>query len=985
MAYHDNSARVVLFGGVDGALLDDTWVWATGMWSATTPATVPTARRSHAMAADNLAQNVVMFGGLSAGGQLGDTWLWDGTDWQQVMPVTSPSPRTGHAMAYDESRQRVVLFGGTSAGVQLADTWEWDGGNWTQVNSGSSPVARVGHAVSYDRLRQRVVLFGGSNAGLGALADTWEWNGSLWQPRFAANYPAARSGHSMAFDAALGTTILFGGVAGTNAADTWQWDGIDWSQITPAVGQPAPRTETSLVFADGDQRLIFFGGENGGSLPDTWTAGAVASTYGAGCGSPALAFAPGTSGPFVGQTVDGTITNAPSSIAAVMLGVDRDFFGPFPLPLPLDSFGLTGCDLLQSAEIVGLPVTVAGPGSLSFQVALPNVQGLVGRHLYGQAFAFAPGQNPAELIVSNGVDWLLRCPPLAPQMIVEDFNNSLQMEVNASAGGWVGGLGVFSRIGGDARHGDFDIGIAVNTGEVIGNRAVYEINCDYTEIPAALTTTGAAATVTDGRFFFGGMVVGPDQHLRFVGSQPPVITVAGRIQILGVVDVSAPDMEFHIGATVLGQPGGASGVFGGAGGKGGDRCLGVGPGTGEFDGGDGSPANVMSGYAFAASVAATPGRGSALYPASGLNQSQQFGATPTVGLMYCLSAVAGGSGGGLFQSGQAGAVVGVLSGTTPLPNQAAFMGPPSAAGLALQVLPLPVAVNSSQHFLLGGAGGGGAASNSTLSLNVARSWASGSGGGGGGGAIALRAGRTVTVHAGARVLATGGSARDYIGVSAGAQTAPGGGGSGGSVLIQAVSATQSQGEINVSGGFGGTFRRQGGAGIGPSGGVVEIKGGDGGAGYIRYETAVAGSPLMLPGAIPAATSQNVGSLIETDDTASMRSLFYSTNLACSPKFSRYELDAVINNTPMTFSDDPAISPMMAVFGAPVRVLFQAGQADLLTGVTVPVGPWRESVRSAPGKSGIEVDGGNAFRFMVVADYTLATTVQVDRVAVTYEN
>jgi len=169
------------------------------------------------------------------------------------------------------------------------------------------------------------------------------------------------------------------------------------------------------------------------------------------------------------------------------------------------------------------------------------------------------------------------------------------------------------------------------------------------------------------------------------------------------------------------------------------------------------------------------------------------------------------------------------------------------------------------------------------------------------------------------------------------------------------------------------------------GGVVEIQGGAGGAGYVRYETILGAARVQLGTVIPVATQQNVGVLLEVDDTSSMRSRFYSTNLACSPKFVRYELDVVISGSTVTFSDDPTVSPLVAGFGAPVRVLFQAGYNDLISGVTVPIGPWRETVRSVPGQSGIEVDGGNAYRFMVVIDRTIATGSLIDRLAVVYGN
>lgn len=448
-------------------------------------------------------------------------------------------------MVYDCARQRVVLFGGTSSGVQSNETWEWNGTAWQAIASASNPVARAGHAMSYDTARQRVVMFGGNNTGIGLLADTWEWSGMLWLPAISANFPPARSGHALAYDGLLARSILFGGNTGQNVAETWQWDGTNWTQITPLIGQPAPRTETALAYSADDQQLMFFGGDNGGGLPDTWIAGNSTTTYGAGCGSPTLGFVPGPTPPYVGQTATATITNASTPIAAVAIGLSREFFGPFPLPLPLSSYGMTGCDMWQSSDIVGLPVGVQMPSSLSFTVALPNVQGLVGRHLYGQAFAFAPMQNPLGVVASNGVDWLVCCPPLPPMTLVEDFLTSQQLDVTASAGQWFNGMGLFARIGGDARHGDFDISLATDTGEILNGQRGYELDCDHRVWRGAIYIGRTATTE--------GTIEMPGKRTIRRNSWPDdlVVTLKKarelRVQVVGLpADLPRSDLEIWL-------------------------------------------------------------------------------------------------------------------------------------------------------------------------------------------------------------------------------------------------------------------------------------------------------------------------------------------------------------------------------------------------------------------------------------------------------
>ena len=45
-------------------------------------------------------------------------------------------------------------------------------------------------------------------------------------------------------------------------------------------------------------------------------------------------------------------------------------------------------------------------GHIGFSLAIPNVPSLLGAHLYIQAYAFAPGVNPLQIIISNGIDWM---------------------------------------------------------------------------------------------------------------------------------------------------------------------------------------------------------------------------------------------------------------------------------------------------------------------------------------------------------------------------------------------------------------------------------------------------------------------------------------------------------------------------------------------------------------------------------------------------
>ena len=615
-----------------------------------------------------------------------------------------------------------------------------------------------------------------------------------------------------------------------------------------------------------------------------------------------------------------------------------------------------------------------------------------------------PGNVCVEVSVTDGVTDLSGRPaqpqvfifrtvivPLVDYEIVEAFDDNLQLDVDASAGTWEGGIAEFAQIGGDGRHGVWTTDVAVDKDQIIGGKRLFEMDCDLTTIPPENTTTGSPIAVTDGRFFFSTMVIPGDVRLRFVGSSPPVLTVAGRFDVLGEIEVLGQSvLAPHGSTTQLGQAGAVGGIFGGQGGQGGDKCNGLVGALPTNNGRSGQNVNVLAGHGYLSSAVGTGGQGSQIFPVSGLNSSQQFGIPNPgpVAFYYCLSAGAGGSGGGFRSAGTNGFVEGVFSGPNPIANMAANIGVPSTGGLKMTLFPFPLATGlqkSSQHFLVGGSGGGGAASGCSLSLALNRTWASGAGGGGGAGAIGLRAGGSLFFGPGSSVLATGGSAKDYIGTSAGAQVLPGGGGSGGSVVLQSGGTVDIQGAINVEGGSGGYFQRQGASGFGPIGAIIKVHGGDGAGGFVRLEMPIAPALSELANVVPAVGPDSVGALTEIDDLISMRSLYYSTNLIFGPAFSHYVIEATVDGQAMIFSDNDQISSMAAGVGSPIRSLFQAANIDVVTGEVLSVRPWRLSVRSSPNQIGIASDGLNGFRFMLFFDQVLATSVTIDRVVVVYRN
>ncbi len=227
-AYDPARRRLVLFGGQSqSGVLSDTWEWNVDTWTLMertplSPAPSPPARIAAAMSYDGMG--IVLYGGMT-GTFVSDTWRWDGTTWTEHVAASYPPARSGPTMAYDAVRRVAVLYGGTFGSARpYTDTWEWDGTGWTVRSTIVSPPSRLYAAMVYDDLRERVVLFGGSNV-VGLVvddADRWEWDGADWTSVSSLSGPSPRGATRMAFDAARSEVVLFGGHSGNqDLGDTW--------------------------------------------------------------------------------------------------------------------------------------------------------------------------------------------------------------------------------------------------------------------------------------------------------------------------------------------------------------------------------------------------------------------------------------------------------------------------------------------------------------------------------------------------------------------------------------------------------------------------------------------------------------------------------------------------------------------------------------------------------------------------------------------
>lgn len=189
-----------------------------------------------------------------------------------------------------------------------------------------------------------------------------------------------------------------------------------WALAPPVAGQPSNEDWGTALhrvtsMRQGPDGAIYWaqgpnGPGNGSLLRVRPNASSATATFGAGCGNPALDLA-GSAPPIIGTTAQVVLANAPTPFAFLAVGWSNTASGPTPLPISLAGIGMPGCQLLQSAEVLGLNTTATGTGTAAYDWPLANLGSLIGLHVYLQGWALAPGQNPANLIVSNGLEWVI--------------------------------------------------------------------------------------------------------------------------------------------------------------------------------------------------------------------------------------------------------------------------------------------------------------------------------------------------------------------------------------------------------------------------------------------------------------------------------------------------------------------------------------------------------------------------------------------------
>jgi Galactose oxidase, central domain/Kelch motif len=233
--YDAANDRLVLFGGHSNILSNAVWTldFATLTWTQLEPGgPAPSPRDGHVAVYDPSRQRMVVFGG-NDGAELNDVWalsLGATPQWTQLSPSgTPPSARAQLAGIYDPVRDRMLIQGGDSGGA-LDDVWALSfagGGSWSQITTGGpTPPARSEHAGAYDPVRDRLLIYGGASG------TPYVFFGDVWALDLATNVwsqivgtggpPTPRRQAAAVYDPGHDALVVIGGYEGPlPVADTW--------------------------------------------------------------------------------------------------------------------------------------------------------------------------------------------------------------------------------------------------------------------------------------------------------------------------------------------------------------------------------------------------------------------------------------------------------------------------------------------------------------------------------------------------------------------------------------------------------------------------------------------------------------------------------------------------------------------------------------------------------------------------------------------
>jgi N-acetylneuraminic acid mutarotase len=286
MAFDPGREQIILFGGYNGHLLNDTWAYdaKANTWINLAPSQSPPARAGAAMALDQTTGLIILFGGYS-GDHYQDTWGYDAKEnkWLNLTSTSrsssNPSARAFASMAFDPLANLIILFGGEN-GRELRDTWGYDAKikTWSNLTPSAIPIdyppARYGAAMVFDPGTNQLILVGGGNEEW-SLNDTWSFDAKTqtWKRLKPKHSLPPLEFAASALDRSNGQLLLFGGSDTDAFYDvTWRYDpkANTWEQARVLGYSPSARYGASMAYDPISRQTILFGGDNKRYLGDTW-------------------------------------------------------------------------------------------------------------------------------------------------------------------------------------------------------------------------------------------------------------------------------------------------------------------------------------------------------------------------------------------------------------------------------------------------------------------------------------------------------------------------------------------------------------------------------------------------------------------------------------------------------------------------------------------------------------------------------------------
>ena len=307
---------------------------------------------------------------------------WNGVNWSALGSGTNSD-----VFALLPLPNGDLVAGGTfttAGGVSASCVARWDGTTWSGFGTGIFGSLGFPTLATVSALARRpngeIVAGGLFTLGFGSPRGVARWNGSSWVPLGSGVFGA--NALTVLPDGNLLVAGFFSTAGGVSASNIARWNGSSWS----ALGAGTNGSIFSLAPSpSGD---IVVGGtftSAGGSFCTnvgrwTTTCPAIATPFGANCaGSGGANVLAATSLPWAGSSFTAVATGMPANALALSVVGFSTVALPLTAVLPQ---GVVGCTLWVNPDL--LAVRAPSAGSVTTQVAIPNIVALAGQQLHEQ-------------------------------------------------------------------------------------------------------------------------------------------------------------------------------------------------------------------------------------------------------------------------------------------------------------------------------------------------------------------------------------------------------------------------------------------------------------------------------------------------------------------------------------------------------------------------------------------------------------------------